>query len=89
MDKAEHACTLESDGQCCCQCKFQWIDYHHCTIHSELRAKENKCVCSIPKGFVCVGFMHQGDGSTGVHSEWPEHSIGCEMYIPRNGATGA
>ena len=80
----DKGCYLESRmHQCCCNCKFQWVDYHHCTIHEALREKEGKCICSKPKGFICVGFMFQGDGSTGVHSEWPEHSIGCEMYQAR------
>lgn len=69
--------------QCCCNCQHHWADYHHCSTKPTLRKKMgNKCACSVQKGWICVGFRFQGDGSKRVHSNWPKHSIGCEMYTP-------
>lgn len=73
-----HLCRL-SDGpffQCCCNCQHHLPDYHHCTTNKMLRQSAKECVCSIQKGWVCAGFVDR------VHSGWPEHSVGCEMYTP-------
>ena len=77
-------CQLNSGPffQCCCNCKKHLQDNHHCTLDTELRAKEGGCVCSIKKGWVCIGLWVEGDGQGRVHSGWPEHSCGCEMYDP-------
>jgi hypothetical protein len=66
--------------QCCCNCRNHWQDFHHCTIHTTLRAEREQCVCGVPKGWVCIGFRAKGDPRAPIHSEWPEHSVGCEMY---------
>lgn len=62
--------------QCCCNCTFRLTDYKHCSIHGR---KDGKCICSEVKGYVCTGFANEGI----AHSEWPEHSCGCEMYDPK------
>lgn len=78
-------CQLNSGPffQCCCNCQHHLPDYYHCTIHKDMRKSAKGCVCSIQKGWVCAGFLTQ-PGCNSVHSEWPEHSVGCEMYKPIN-----
>lgn len=69
--------------QCCCNCKHHWPDNHHCTTKPALRKKmDNKCICSVQKGWICVGMRMEDGGKGAVHSGWPKHSIGCEMYQP-------
>jgi len=76
--------AVEPFFQCCCNCKHHWQDFHHCTTApADLpQKKKGRCACSVPKGWICVGLRAVGDGSIGVYSGWPEHSIGCEMYSP-------
>lgn len=76
-------CTLNEHGQCCCNCEYHLRDYYHCSTHRELRnaLKVDQCICSLPKGWVCAGFAF-AEGLGQVNSEWPEHSIGCELYSP-------
>lgn len=62
--------------QCCCNCTFRATDYKHCSIHGR---PAGQCVCGQQKGFVCLALAGEGV----VHSEWPEHSCGCELYDPR------
>jgi len=62
--------------QCCCNCKLRLTDYKHCTIHGR---GADGCCCHEVKGYVCIAFASEGI----VHSEWPEHSCGCELYSPR------
>jgi hypothetical protein len=40
------------------------------------------CICRIQKGWICAGFLATAGGDR-VHSDWPEHSIGCEMFDRR------
>ena len=73
----EITCWLESDmKQCCCKCKHHLQDFHHCTTSRALRAERGKCVCSAPKGWICRPPEFDGQ----CYSDWPEHSVGCEMY---------
>ena len=73
--------AVEPFKQCCCNCVHHWQDFHHCTTKPILRKRLGGCVCSQPKGWICVGM--RADGGDLVHSGWPEHSIGCEMYTPK------
>lgn len=76
------SCQLEVGPhfQCCCNCKHHWQDFHHCHTAPVLRDAEEKCVCSVPKGYACVVFKVMEPKNGAIHSGWPEHSIGCEMY---------
>lgn len=62
--------------QCCCVCKYHVADHHHCSTSIELRTEKGSCVCGERKGWVCLGFADHGR----VHSNWPEHSVGCELW---------
>lgn len=76
-------CQLDKEPffQCCCVCKHHIEDFYQCTIQPGLRASIEKetgkatCICGIHKGWVCIApiFHH-------AHSDWPEHSCGCEMF---------
>lgn len=67
--------------QCCCLCRWHWTDYYHCK-HSYPEGHESGCVCSIPKGYICVApEIYNGRGGT---SGWPEHSVGCELFEYEN-----
>lgn len=83
-------CTLHNPEwrACCCNCRYHLRDYHHCTTPegSLLRSEkyDNKCVCSVPRGWVCAAFWFAekpGDGR--VHSGWGEHGL-CEMHVPND-----
>ena len=74
--------AVEPSFQCCCNCSMRLTDYKNCSIHGQ---PANKCVCSEVKGYICAGFANEGV----YHSEWPEHSCGCEMYDPRVGHLAA
>jgi hypothetical protein len=71
--------------QCCCRCVHLHPVHHHCTTSVALREKLTArrgrlvCVCGIRKGWACVppGF----DGR--VYDNWARHSVGCELYEPR------
>lgn len=79
MSKDETSpCQLSAEPffQCCCNCTMRLTDYKHCSIHGR---RDGRCVCSEVKGYVCVGFASDG----AAHSEWPEHSAGCELYAAR------
>jgi hypothetical protein len=73
-------CQLNAEpfSQCCCNCTLRVTDHKHCSIHGRSQAG---CVCHEVKGFVCLGLAYEGR----VHSEWAEHSCGCELYMPRVG----
>lgn len=67
--KAEH------HGCCCCNCKNHIQDFHHCT--TVVSRPLQKCVCSQPKGWICM--PPEFDGA--AYSGWTEHGI-CEMHEP-------
>ncbi len=71
----ENKCMRPEYGKCCCSCAGRATDYHHCCTNQELRKETGGCVCSIPKGFLCL--VPEMDGR--VHSGWTEHGI-CEMW---------
>ena len=74
-------CTIEGigKGRCCCNCRFRLTDNHHCTTSPDLVAELGRCVCSLPKGFICA--PPEFDGR--VHSGWSEHGL-CEMHDYRD-----
>lgn len=78
-------CQLEVEPfkQCCCNCKHHWQDFHHCiTAPKDVKPGAGGCQCSVPKGWACVVKKLVDPGGGRIHSGWPEHSIGCEMYTP-------
>lgn len=62
----------DSQGQCCCNCKFHVQDFHHCATTGQ--GADGKCVCSNPKGWICMP-----PEMDRAHSGWPEHGL-CEMH---------
>lgn len=78
--KKNEKCWLKTEHkQCCCKCSYHLTDYEHCTTNPALRKqKDNTCVCSIVKGYICA--PPEFDGR--CYSNWPKHSVGCEMYTP-------
>lgn len=79
-----NACQLTEGPfyQCCCNCAKHWQDFHHCAMDDALYAEKGGCVCSVPKGWICAGLFVEGGMKGPLHSGWPEHSCGCEMYQP-------
>lgn len=66
-------CQLAERAMCCCTCKNHIRDFHHCTT-VQMRPM-GKCVCSQPKGWICM--PPEFDGA--AYSGWTEHGI-CEMW---------
>ena len=79
-------CMLHKEpfSQCCCNCVHHHADHFHCTTEPNIRKqlRNDQCVCGIRKGWVCAGFANEGR----VYSNWPEHSVGCEMYFSKERA---
>jgi len=84
----EKGCYLNSRlHQCCCSCQSHKPDHYHCGFVEPEQAKKLKekiapdkhCICSIQKGWVCISPI-----SDRVYSGWPEHSLGCEMFIKKD-----
>ncbi len=80
-------CWLKKKGplkhrQCCCVCKWHIEDFYQCCRQPKMRnsieRKTGKpfCICGIHKGWICLAPELER-----AHSDWPEHSIGCEMWI--------
>lgn len=67
----ENPCNLGADNpfgeQCCCICKHQRPDYGHPHTNGESILTQRGWVCDFPEG-------------EGVHSGWPDHSVGCEVF---------
>lgn len=80
----ESQCNLGNEflgEQCCCICKFQLVDYWHCTRMPEELKPEKGCGCSVIKGYICVNpEIYEGKGGS---SGWPRHSMGCECFEKR------
>lgn len=80
-------CGLRDDPhfvQCCCNCVYHLPVHHHCHTkpkptpqQMKLANVTGKCVCGVQKGWACVCPVDHT-----VFDQWPEHSIGCEMYTP-------
>ena len=97
MKWTSEKCWLDTEHkQCCCQCRYHLADHFHCghltwqeqqnmvgmpreKHKSVLTDKEvDSCVCSVQRGWICAPPDFDGTAS----SNWPEHSVGCEMYAP-------
>lgn len=66
-------CAIPQWGSCCCNCRWHIEDFHHCTTVED---RGGKCVCSEPKGWICMS----PEGH--AHSGWTEHGM-CEMHEPK------
>lgn len=74
-----------SDGpfyQCCCACVYHLPVNHHCATSPDLRRERGACCCGEQKGWACVP-PAEAWGAAVVYDNWPEHSIGCEMFRPQ------
>ena len=49
--------------------------FHHCTTDWDRHIKENRCLCSDPKGWVCAARINEKI----MYSGWSEHGM-CEMW---------
>lgn len=59
--------------QCCCKCKYHIEDYSH-------PETDRKPIFHI-RGYICLApEITEGKGA---FSGWPKHSIGCELYTPK------
>lgn len=72
--------AVEPLRQCCCTCWHHWPVHFHCCTEPkpDLPFAESKCVCNVQKGWACVSPV-----AGVVYDNWPEHSVGCEMYDKR------
>ena len=62
--------------QCCCTCIHQIEDFFHCAHDKKtVSALKDSCICSIRRGWIC-----NNPELPGMHSNWPEHSCGCEIH---------
>ena len=70
--------------QCCCQCtEHVPVHFHCCTEPKpDPDTHEGRCCCGVRKGYACIVFAREKGGR--VHDNWGEHSVGCEMFTPRN-----
>lgn len=80
-------CWLKSEWkQCCCNCRWHVKDCYHCTTDMDLRKQieektgKSVCICNIQKGWACIAPFEDEPGPQRVHTNWPEHSLGCELY---------
>ena len=77
-------CTLYDPEvrQCCCACRYRLTDYFHCSTAPAFRRSHGACICGFIKGYICQ--PPEFDGR--AYSQWPEHSVGCEMFTRQEGA---
>jgi hypothetical protein len=71
-------CYMEKQfSMCCCQCVFLVKDYSH-------PCSDGKPASNF-KSFACIGLLIEDrfHPESGIHSEWPEHGFGCEMFQDR------
>jgi len=61
-------CQIEQWGQCCCSCKWRYVDRSHPGTDGKPMSNTRGYICAEP-------FL-------GYHSEWSEHGI-CECWIER------
>ena len=93
--KNKEICWLEKDTnqdlkfrQCCCVCEHHIGDFYQCNTYPKLRTeiekitKKSTCICSIQKGWICFApeFYDEERDIKIAHSNWPNHSLGCEMF---------
>ena len=82
----EPKCWLDDSKwrQCCCVCVHHLPTHISCTtvINS---GKHTDCVCDIQIGWACtveIVMVEPGEIPR-INTNWPEHSIGCEMFEKR------
>jgi len=61
-------CCKERWGQCCCNCKWQYIDRSHPGTDGKRSWQTRGYICAEPR--------------LGYHSGWSEHGV-CECWIER------
>jgi len=71
--------------QCCCDCYHHVAVHYHCTTEpkpDKSLHSDSKCCCSVQKGWACIlGAIYRGEEDhVRIYDNWPEHSVGCEMY---------
>lgn len=73
--------NLPFPEQCCCICEHHYEDCSH--PHTD-----GGSILSC-RGYVCVlpNFL-DSERRQAMHSGWPEHSIGCEMFRKRAAKVG-
>ena len=71
---------VEPFKQCCCNCQHHLPVHFHCCTEPkpDLKGSDSKCVCNVQKGWACVP-----PELDVVYDNWREHSVGCEMYDPK------
>ena len=76
----ENQCSLNNLGQCCCNCVYHKPIYHHCSNYDKNHPLRNGgcCCCEIKEWACCV---QEGK----IFGGWKEHSVGCEIYTPKDG----
>lgn len=82
-DSDPNWCGLRDDPhfkQCCCNCIYRLPVFFNCSTNPKPAPEthKGKCVCNVQKGWACV---HPEMGA--VYDNWPEHSVGCELYTPK------
>lgn len=76
LDSAVEICHLGTRwNQCCCNCQSHVEDRHH--------PSATGLPISRRKGWICMAPEFFNVGAKIAFSGWSEHSIGCEMYLPR------
>jgi len=80
-------CQLNSDmKQCCCVCEWHIEDHYHCITAVRLRDEverminDSRCICGMIRGWICLAPGFSDKEKKIAFSDWPEHSIGCEMF---------
>ena len=65
-------CHKNRFNQCCCTCESQIEDHSHPHI-------DGKSVLNV-RGWICLSPGEDSGSKFYAHSQWPEHSMGCECY---------
>lgn len=66
--------------QCCCNCVYLRPVHHHCTTEPKPTKEQMNgrgCQCGVQKGWACTS-----PEIGRIYDNWPEHSVGCELYTP-------
>jgi len=86
--EVEYKCGLDDPKwrQCCCNCRHHIrVDYHCCSEPKPDKSlyPDTTCCCNVQKGWACIieidCYRNEREDPR-IFDNWPEHSIGCEMY---------
>jgi hypothetical protein len=71
--------------QCCCSCVHHLPTHIDCT-NVVSKGDHKGCICDIQIGWACCVeiVMIEKDQTPRIYPNWPEHSIGCEMFEKRD-----